>query len=75
MVYTTVLMSRTGPGPDPGPGPIRVQVQGLQKGAGPDLDWTLDSLGMVVDPNVNLGANCVTKLDVRQSHCVTTSKD
>ena len=48
MVYTTVLMSRsnTGPGLGPrfaGPGP-EVRVRGPQKGAGPDLDWTLDSL-------------------------------
>ena len=38
--------SNTGPGPGPrfaGPGP-EVQVRGPQKGAGPDLDWTLDSL-------------------------------
>ena len=64
MVYTKVLMSRsnTGPGPGPrfaGPGP-EVRVQGPQKGAGPDLDRTLDSLMTVQNhsrtmqrPNIN----------------------
>ena len=47
--------SNTGPGPGPGfagPGP-EVRVRGPQKGAGPDLDRTLDSL-ILVDRNMDM---------------------
>ena len=52
MVYTKVLMSRSRSNTGPGPGPIQVQVRvrGPQKGAGPDLDRTLDSLSRTLLP-------------------------